>query len=167
MHEIIWVDRKSLVRAKLADKPLYVALPDTGLISLITATHVIQSLKANLLGFLDADWIPPVTVITNGDPLPPIKIYSTDAMNILISETPLPPSLWRLYAEITYEALTQLSSTLVMGGTGIPNPKRLDIQSIDDLRVFYLGKYLQTEGIDQGIIDKFNSSEKFTVSPKN
>jgi predicted ATP-grasp superfamily ATP-dependent carboligase len=68
MHQIIWVDREGLVRSKLADKPLYVALPDTGLISLITATHIVQSLKADLLGFLDADWIPPVTVITKAIP---------------------------------------------------------------------------------------------------
>jgi|Deesub1362B_J571_1020462.scaffolds.fasta_scaffold00004_65 uncharacterized protein len=164
MHEIIWIDRKNLMRSKLADKPLYVALPDTGLVSLITATHIIQSQGATLLGFLDADWIPPITLVTKGDPSPPIKIYSTDTLNIFLSETPLPPSLWRLYAQVTYQTLTHLSSTLIISGTGIPNPKRLDIQSIDELRVFYLGKYLETEGINQEIRDKYNTSEKFTGS---
>lgn len=162
MSEIIWTDKENLIRCKLADKPLFVAIPDTGLVSLIAGAHLIQALKAELLGYVDAEWIPPVSVVNNGDPNMPIRIYSTNNLDILLSETPILPSAWRYFAIVAYQVAIQLSSTLIIGATGIPNPKRIDIQDFNNLRVFYLGKFLETEGISQDIKRIYKSANKFT-----
>jgi len=160
--EIIWTNRESLIKSKLADKPLFVAAPDTGLLSLIAGAHLIQTLKAELLGYIDADWIPPISIVNDGDPNMPIRIYSTNNLDILLSETPILPSAWRHFAIATYQVAIQLSSILVVGATGIPNPKRIDIQDINNLRVLYLGKFLDMEGISQNIREKYKLANKFT-----
>jgi len=160
--DIVWTDREAVMRSKLADKPLFIATPDTGLISLIAAAHLIQKLNAKLIGYVDAPWVPPVSVVSEGDPYMPIRIYSADKLDILISEVPILPSAWRQFAITGYHVATQLSSIMIVGATGIPNPKRIEIQSMDDLRVFYIGKFLETEGISEEVKKAFTEAKKFT-----
>lgn len=162
MYEVVWIDKEAVIKSKFINKPLFIATPDTGLISLIAAAHIIQVLNPRLIGYIDAEWTPPISVVKEGEPFMPIRVYTTDYTDILISESPILPSAWRLFAQSTYDVATQLSSSLIIGATGIPNPKRLDIQNYNNLRVFYLGKFLDTEGIDQRLKDYFASVNKFS-----
>ncbi len=162
MQNVFWlVEKEDLEKEKML-KPLLVATPDTGLISIIAAAHLVQSLNARLIGYVDADWIPPISIISNGDPMLPIRIYATNHVDILLSETPLLPAHWRKFAEITHSIASDLSSSLIIGAVGIPNLKRADITDISNLRIFYIGKYLESKNIRDVVRSVYESGTKFT-----
>ena len=158
MAEIQWLVGEELGRVK----PLFVATPDTGLVAIIAAAHLIQALNAKLMGYVDAEWIPPVSVVSNGDLLPPIRLYTTENLNILLSEAPISPLHWRNFAYITRDIALKLSSQIVIATIGIPNIKRMEIMDISNLRVLYAGKYLEAETINEEIKNMFKQRNKFT-----
>ena len=143
-----------------ANNPILVATPDTGLVSIIAAAHLIQVLEAKLVGYIDAEWVPPISIISNGDPMLPIRIYKTRSLDILLSETPLAPTHWRDFASLVYKISTDLSSSMIIGAIGIPNIKRMDITNISDLRIFYVGKYL--DAVEENVRAVYKEGEKFT-----
>lgn len=162
MPEVFWLKREDVIKTQFAGKPLLIATPDIGLISIIAAAHLIQNLKAELIGYIDADWVPPISIISNGDPLPPIRIYATNNVNIILSEAPLPPTAWRNFAISTYNVIHTFNPLFVIGAIGIPNIKRMEISEISELRVFFVGKYLDVNYVDEDIRNIYNASMKFT-----
>lgn len=60
----------------LANSLLLVAFPTVGLISSIAGHHIVQSLKLEEIGAIISDKFMPTTVIQNGKPLPPVRIYA-------------------------------------------------------------------------------------------
>ena len=124
---IIWEGEK---REKI---PLFCSIPDTGLVGFISSIHIIQEVKMDLLGYVDAFWVPPVVSVLNGRPYPPVRIYGNDKLCILLSEVPLQSSLWGEFSNLTVKLSKEIDTNLLIGATGLPNPRR---QEVTDLRIF-------------------------------
>lgn len=74
--------------------------PTIGLVSTIAASYLVSQLKLKLVGTITAPWLPPVAVVYEGRPLPPVRIYAgekvcgidgnCDQVFVLMSEFPTP-----------------------------------------------------------------------------
>ena len=60
--------------------------PSVGLVSTIVANYIVDSLKLEQIGVVDSIHFPTVSVIRNGEPLNPVRIYagSTENMKIVV-----------------------------------------------------------------------------------
>ena len=124
---IKWVGEKTL------SLPIFVALPDTGLVSLLTAINIINQSKMSLIGYIDVSWVPPIVSIIEGRPLPPVRLYANERIAILLSEVPIQSSYWRNLSKLVFKLQNDLNSTMMIGATGLPNQKRY---SLEKLRIF-------------------------------
>lgn len=88
------------VEKDLSNSLLLVAFPTVGLISSIAGQHIIQSLKLKEVGAILSEKFMPTTVVHNGHPSPPVRIYAgkkscgpdeaCDQIAVIISEF-MPP----------------------------------------------------------------------------
>ena len=115
--------------------PLLVALPDIGLVGLLTATNAINSNKMPLTAFFESPWIPSAISIVNGKPLSPLRLYSDENLAILLSEVPLSTDLWNSFSDLVSVLWERFSPKVILGAVGLPNQKRHTMDK-DKLRVF-------------------------------
>ncbi len=119
------------------DRPSYliVGLPDAGLVSVIAASHIIKKLGAMEVGGIDSYYLPPIAVIHQGVPRPPIRIFVKDRILIVYSEFLPPiqtvPAL--MNALLDYAMRRGIDNVICM--TGLPIPNRFEIEN---LRSFFI-----------------------------
>jgi uncharacterized protein len=73
MKKITIVEHKKI---DLSNSLLVVAFPTVGLISSIAGYHIVRTLKLKEIGVILSDAFSPTTVIHNGRPSPPVRIYA-------------------------------------------------------------------------------------------
>ena len=59
-------------------KTLIVGFPDVGLVGLISAMHVIETLKMKEIGYIESELLPPLIVLHDGVFQSPVRIYHKD-----------------------------------------------------------------------------------------
>ena len=107
---------------------LIVGIPDVGLVGVIAASHMVQSLKMKEVGYIDSDEIPPIVVIHENEPKSPIRFYNSGGIIVLTTEIVLPPSaLFTISRSITRWAKENGIETII-GITGLATPNRLEIE---------------------------------------
>jgi uncharacterized protein len=62
----------------LSSAMLLECFPTIGLVSTIAASYLVTQLKLKLVGTITAPWLPPVAVVYDGKPLPPVRLYGGD-----------------------------------------------------------------------------------------
>lgn len=97
MADIAIIEHK---KVDLSNSLLVVAFPTIGLISSIAGHHIVQSLKLKEIGAVVSPHFMPITVIHEGHPSPPVRIYagkkicgphgSCDQITLIMSEF-MPP----------------------------------------------------------------------------
>jgi len=116
------------VKVKADGAKLLVGIPDVGLVGVIAASHIVQSLKMVETGYLDSDEIPPVVVIHDNEPKSPIRIYNSEKLIVLTTEIVLPSqAILTISRSITKWAKEKGINT-VIGLTGLASPSRLEIE---------------------------------------
>jgi uncharacterized protein len=116
------------VKVKADGAKLLVGIPDVGLVGVIAASHIVQSLKMVEAGYLDSDEIPPVVVIHDNEPKSPIRIYNSEGLIVLTTEIVLPSqAILTISRSITRWAKEKGINT-VIGLTGLASPNRLEIE---------------------------------------
>ncbi len=119
------------------ERPSYmlIGLPDAGLVSVISAYHIIRKLDLMEVGGVDSHHLPPIAVIHKGIVRPPIRIFAKKNLLLLYSEllppTPLIPSL--INSILDYSVRKGVDYVLCM--TGLPIPNRIEVEK---LRSFYI-----------------------------
>ena len=142
--EIVW-GREATKRV-----PLFCTIPDTGLIGFVSSVHIIQESEMDLLGFVDAPWVPPVVVVQDGLPYPPVRIYGSDRISILLLDVPLESDLWHTFSDLAVRVYREAGAKAIIGATGLPNPKR---QEVKELRLF-------TSFTDPSLMERFSFDAK-------
>lgn len=127
--------------------------PSVGLVSTITANYLIDVLELKQIGIMDSKYFPTVSIVRNGVPLYPVRIYAGKGVCIFISEFQPAPKLIRPIAE----AILQFAKR--KGASNIISPEGLVIDSEgedeDSVAVYALGstpdtrKMLAEKGIEQ------------------
>lgn len=95
-----------LKRIDLKGATVIDGFPSVGLVSSIVANYIINSLHLELVGIMDSIYFPTVSLVKNGRPMNPVRIYSgqkkgtdtEDQIAVFISEFQPPPNLIKLIA---------------------------------------------------------------------
>jgi uncharacterized protein len=94
-----------LKRVDLKGATVIDGFPSVGLVSSIVANYIINSLHLELVGIMDSIYFPTVSLIRDGQPTHPVRIYSgqkkgkEDQIAVFISEFQPPPNLIKLIAQ--------------------------------------------------------------------
>jgi len=93
-----------LKRVDLKDATVIDGFPSVGLVSSIVANYIINSLHLELVGIMDSIYFPTVSLIREGQPMNPVRIYSgqkkgnEDQIAVFISEFQPPQNLIKMIA---------------------------------------------------------------------
>lgn len=120
-----------------AKKPtVIVGFPDVGLVGSITAHHIVETLKMEEVGYVDAEFPPPVMVIHESEPKVPMRIYGMGELAVILADIPVTPTLLYPLAKTLVGWAKSHNASLVIGVSGIAVPNRMNI---DQPAVFGIG----------------------------
>lgn len=119
-----------IINAKSSSKEpfIIIGLPDVGLVGFITVTYMIEELKMEEIGYMDADIYHPLIIVKNGEIKRPIRIYETNDIIAVTSDIPITPALSIEFAPKLIDWAKALEPRLVINITGIPVPNRISIE---------------------------------------
>ncbi|MEB3786661.1 MAG: proteasome assembly chaperone family protein [Desulfurococcales archaeon] len=112
------------------DTPSYLVLgfPDAGLVGSITVSYMVKSLGMEEVAGIDSKrYFPPATIVIDGNPRPPVRVFRKDNVYTLVSEIPLPPQAFYSLAEMLTYWVRLRGFTFVVSVTGIGVPNRFQI----------------------------------------
>lgn len=119
--------------------------PSVGLVSTITANYLIDVLELQQIGIMDSKFFPTVSIVRNGTPLYPVRIYAGKGVCIFISEFQPAPKLIRPIAE------TILAFAKKKGASTIISPEGLVLDNEQDeneeVQVYALGSTQETRDL--------------------
>jgi len=108
---------------------IVLGLPDVGLVGIIAAGHLIESLKMTEVGYIDSDRFAPIVILHNGQIKNPYRIYQTEGMILIISEIPTQPKLVNDLSRAIVDYSEAKKAKLIIGLGGVPIPNRTSIAS--------------------------------------
>jgi uncharacterized protein len=108
-----------------------IGLPDIGLVGMISASHLVESLKMQVVGYLESDLFPPVIVLHGNKIYQPFRIYQKDNILLFLSEIPVPPLAVNAISRAITKWLKEKNVDLVMPLGGVPVPNRMAIEEPD------------------------------------
>ncbi len=120
----------SIVEVKeVREEPIIVTgLPDVGLVGLIAASHFASKMHMEDVGFLESDLLPPIVVLYDGMPKPPVRILNSDGLVAIISEIAIPaaaiPKVSRTMVKWASKKKAKLIVTL--GGIAVEERYKLE-----------------------------------------
>jgi len=107
-------------------KYLVLGLPDVGLVGAISAAHIVRSLKLrDVVGIESYAFLPPVVVVSEGEPRYPMRIYSDGDIAVLVTDVAIAPSGIAPLASAIVEYARRRGIDLIISITGLGSPRRL------------------------------------------
>ncbi len=77
------------------------AFPGVGLVGHIAGSYMISALNMEMVGYITSDKLPPLSIVYEGDVIPPLRIYTHEKIVLFICDIPLPPeSIYEITREI-------------------------------------------------------------------
>jgi uncharacterized protein len=104
-----------------------VGFPDVGLVSSIALGHAVLEAKMAEFGHLESDDFPPVIVVHDGAPKPPMRLYRRNSVVSVVSEMPVD---FNFITPVTRSLVDWVKSKhveLLVTTSGIAVPNRLEI----------------------------------------
>jgi len=149
------IEIRSFKNLDLSGGVVIEAFPSVGLVSAVTGTYIISSLKLDQIAAMDSAWFPPVSVIYARKPKFPARIYASGHHKIAVclSEFTMPAYLDRPIAKSILSWANEQRCSLVISLCGIPVPEEnmkrggvalLGVGSTDQAR-----QVLEDNGISQ------------------
>lgn len=121
---------------------LVTSFPGIGLVGTIASAYFINELKLDAIGVLESKLLPPIASLYEGLVLPPIRIYESEDLNLLLIHSDVP-----IVPQIAYE----ISKTIVNWAREVKAKRVYSLAGIatfeDKKRVF--GAVTQKELIDE------------------
>ena len=116
---------------RFAPETLIVSLPDVGLVGAIAGLHMVRELKMkDVVGIDSYTAIPPVTVIIEGEPKHPIRIYTPGdgRIGVLLTDVPFAPPAVVGFSVAVVRYAQSRGVRRILSITGIGNPTRFDME---------------------------------------
>ncbi|MBS7287553.1 MAG: proteasome assembly chaperone family protein [Candidatus Freyarchaeota archaeon] len=107
---------------------IIIGLPDVGLVGVILANHMVQTMDMKEVGHMESDLFPPLMILHRGKPHHPFRLYRKDDLILFVSEIAVPPiAIYDTAREICEWARNKSASLILpIGGTPIPNRMMID-----------------------------------------
>ncbi len=138
---------------------LILGFPDAGLVGSITVSYMVKSLNMEeVVGIDSRRYFPPATIVVQGNPRPPVRVFRRENVYTLVSDIPLPPQAFYSLAEVLTYWVRLRGFTYLLSVTGIAVPHRLQI---DKPKLYWLAsdengeklvETLEAERFTNGII---------------
>ncbi|MCE4617188.1 MAG: proteasome assembly chaperone family protein [Desulfurococcales archaeon] len=110
------------------DSYLIVGFPDAGLVGPITVSYIVRKYgMSELAGIDNRRLFPPVSVIVDGRPRPPVRVFGKDNIYAVVSEVPLPAQAFFQLADFLVEWARLRGFRHLVSVTGLGVPNRLEI----------------------------------------
>ncbi len=119
------------VPVKVREPKFLIGLPDVGLVGMISASHIVETLDMKIVAHLESDLFPPVIVLHGSKIYHPFRIYQKDNILLFLSEIPVPPLAVNSISHTITKWLIDKKVSLVMPLAGIPVPNRIAIDEPD------------------------------------
>lgn len=99
--------------------------PDLGLAGTIGARYIVEKLKFEQIGFVESELFMPITRISNGVPLHPVRIYASkkDKIAIIISEQIIDNKMATSMAKELVEWIKKKGISRVISTSGVKMPE--------------------------------------------
>jgi uncharacterized protein len=113
------------------DKPSFLVLgfPDAGLVGGISISHLIRELNAREVGGVDVLRLtPPIAIIKEGDPRPPLRLFHYKNLLLLAAEAPIPPNAIHSLSYAILEYTVKRRIDYILSLTGIGTMNRINIE---------------------------------------
>ena len=98
------------------------AFPGVGLVGHIAGSYMISALSMEMIGYITSDKLPPLSIVFEGDVIPPLRIYKHDSLVLFIADVPIPSEtvyeITRDIAEFMKKKGIKKSISLAGIGTG-------------------------------------------------
>jgi uncharacterized protein len=66
------------------------AFPGVGLVGHIAGSYMISALKMEMIGYVTSENLPPLSIVFEGDIIPPLRIYIHKSVVLFIADIPIP-----------------------------------------------------------------------------
>lgn len=112
-------------------KPSYMVLglPDSGLVGLIAASHLVETLKLKEVGGIDfPKLLPPVAVIYQGEPRTPIRFFASNNLLVVRAETPIPPATIISLGQLLVDYAMKRGVDYIVSIVGVATPNRMEVE---------------------------------------
>ncbi|ADT84854.1 proteasome assembly chaperone family protein [Thermococcus barophilus] len=104
------------------ENPIFIeGYPGIGLVGHIAANFLAKELNMEMIGYIESPFIPPMSLILEGKPNPPLRFYGKDNLIIAVADIYVPPTLVNEIAKeiISYLKETNAQKLISIGGMGI------------------------------------------------
>ncbi len=113
------------------EKPsfLILGLPDAGLVGVIASTHLVRSLNMEEYAGIDSPKLfMPLVVINKGLPRPPLRLFHSGNVAVLLAEAAIPPAAIHPLANLIIDYARRMSIDYIVSIVGLAAPNRLEIE---------------------------------------
>ncbi len=126
-----------------------IALPDTGLVGVIGAGHLVKSLQLKEVGGIDSyTYLPPIAVVSKGDVRLPIRVFAGDNILAIYSEfMPSAPAI-PLLARAVLDFMERRGVRFLLMASGLPVQNRFELSN---LRTYYLTNSSEARKVFEGM----------------
>ncbi|ASJ01893.1 proteasome assembly chaperone family protein [Thermococcus profundus] len=131
------------------DNPILIeGYPGVGLVGHIAANFLAKELGMDMIGYVESPFLPPMAMILEGKPNPPLRFYGKDNIIVAVADVYVPPTLVNEIAkELTRYLLNAGTARAIsMGGIGIGFFKeKMEVWGVGATEE--LNKELQSNGV--------------------
>ncbi len=123
-------NNRIILKAKARSKKpfILIGLPDVGLVGSIVVNYIIEELKMEEIGYIDADVYHPIIIVKNGNVQRPIRLYEKDNVIVILSDIPITSVIAIDFSISLISWLKSLNPSSVINITGIPIHNRVAIE---------------------------------------
>ncbi|WP_297536133.1 proteasome assembly chaperone family protein [Thermococcus sp.] len=95
--------------------------PGIGLVGHIVGNFLAKELKMDMIGYVESPFIPPMSIVLEGKPNPPLRFYGKDNIIVAVADIYVPPTLVNEIARELVRYLSEMKAEKVIsiGGIGI------------------------------------------------
>ncbi|ALV63829.1 Uncharacterized protein (ATP-grasp superfamily) [Thermococcus sp. 2319x1] len=104
------------------ERPIFIeGYPGIGLVGHIAANFIAKELNMEMIGYIESPFLPPMSLILEGKPNPPLRFYGKDNVIIAVADVYIPPTLVNEIAKeiIGYLKENNTEKVISLGGMGI------------------------------------------------
>lgn len=129
MSETIRINEHGFIPDRFS---LITGLPDVGLVGVLATSHIVSSLKMSEVASIESELFPPITVLHDGIPKSPVRVYAQESIVAIISETVIPASLIHPLSEtiVSWASKKKADLVLSIGGMAVQNRQDIDAPKV-------------------------------------
>lgn len=115
----------------LSEAAVVDGFPSVGLVSTICANYLIDLLELEQVGILDAPSFPTVSIVRDGEPMFPVRIYASEQVCVFVSEFQPDKELVRPIAETILDFSLEHDCQLIVSPEGLVTDEESDDEDVD------------------------------------